>query len=133
VEANGLGRVDMIMRPALDAGKHGAIDVLLKRGLANNDGAAGAAQGLVRGGGDDVEEGHGILQRLARDEPGDMGDVGEGDRPHLVGNAFESFPVDVARIGRKTGDDHAGPFPFGDVAKEGPVEGHCGIQQLVVD
>ena len=96
----------MHQRAALQAGEDRRIDLLGEvRVIGQDHAAAGAAQGLVRGRGDDM----GVRERrgmgAARDEPGEMGDVDDEISADRVANGAETLEVPMARIGRAAGDD----------------------------
>src|SRR5699024_6302259 len=94
---------------ALDAGEDGGVELFVELGVAaggQNQAAARAAQGLVGGGGDDVgmRQGAGVL--AASDEAGDVGHVDEEPGADGVGNLAHAGPVDGARVGGKTTNEH---------------------------
>ena len=106
VEADSLGRDDLHERAALDTGEHLAVDLLGILFLAENESGAGAAQALVRGGGDEVGVGNGIGMRASRDETRDVSHVDEEESPDGIGDLAESREVDLARVGGSAGGDH---------------------------
>ena len=115
-EGHRLGRDHVHERPALDAGQHHAVEVLRMRGAAHHHAAAGAAQGLVRGGGDEVGVGHRRGVQPRRDQTGGVRDVGHEGRAHLVGDLAERLELDGAREGRAAGDDELRPVLPREVA-----------------
>ena len=79
-ERDRLGRDDVHERAALHAGKHLRVDFLGELFLAENQAAARAAQGLVRGGRDEIGVGNRRRMDARRDEPGDVRHVDEEQR-----------------------------------------------------
>ena len=106
-EADGLGGDDVFERAALQAGEDAAVDVLDELLLAQDEAAARAAQGLVRGGGHEVGVGHGAGVDAAGDEPGDVRHVDHVVGADLVRDFAEAREVDGARIGGGAGQDQA--------------------------
>ncbi len=76
-ERDRLGRDDVHERAALHAGKHLRVDFLRVLFLAENQAAARAAQGLVRGGRDEIGVGNRRRMDARRDEPRDVRHVDE--------------------------------------------------------
>ena len=74
-EGHGFGGDDVHQRAALLAGEDASIDCGGELLLAENQAGARSAQGLVRGGGDDVRVGHGRRMNAAGDESGEVGHV----------------------------------------------------------
>jgi hypothetical protein len=96
----------MHQRPALQAGEDGRVDLLGERLVIGQDHAAArAAQGLVRGGGDDmgVRERRGM--RATGHEAGEMRHVDHEIGADLVGDLAEAGEIPVPGIGRAAGDD----------------------------
>jgi hypothetical protein len=106
-EGDCLGGDDMHQRAALQAREDRRID-LLGDGLVigQHHAAARAAQGLMGGGGDNMgmAEGGGMLAR--RHQTGEVGHVHEQDGADFVSDLPEACEIEVARIGRSTGNDH---------------------------
>ena len=98
------------MRPALLAGKDGAIqlagDVAL---VSHQHGPARPAQALVGGRGDDVGYADRAGMYPRGHQSGNVGDVGQQIGPGLVGNLAETPPVDDFGVGRETRDDDLRP------------------------
>ena len=87
MEADGLGGDDVHQRSALHAGEDDFVDRAQRtRLLGQNQAGAGAAQRLVRGGGDDLGVGHRRRMRAARDQTGEVRHVHQIERAHLVGD-----------------------------------------------
>ena len=106
----------VVVRAALQAGEHGAIDRLLVRRSAQDHAAARPAQGLVRGGGDHVGDGDRRGVRAGGDQAGDVGDIGDEDRADLAGDLGERGEVDGARDRGAAGEQEARPLPAREVA-----------------
>ena len=84
----------MHQRAALQAGEHRRVDLLGELLVVGEDHAAArAAQGLVRGRGDDmgVRERRGM--RAARDQPGEMRHVDHEIGADLVGDRAEALEI----------------------------------------
>ncbi len=122
-EADGLGSDDVLERAALGAGEHGGVDLLGEVDglhlagldvllgdlvLAQDHAAAGAAQGLVGGGGDNVGIGHGALVNASGDETGDVGHIDHEESADGISDLTELGEVDLAGIGGSAGKDHLG-------------------------
>ena len=105
-EADGLARDDVHERAALGAGEDGGVNLLGELLLAEDDGAAGAAQGLVRGRRDHVGIGHGRGMGPAGDQAADVGHVHEHIGPDLVAYLADPGPVYDAGVGGGAGDYH---------------------------
>ena len=116
-ERHRLGGDDVHQRAALHAGEDGRVDLLGEVLLVGEDhGAARAAQGLVRGRGDDVRVRERRGMRAAGDQPGEVRHVDHQVGADLVGDLAEGGEVDDARIGAAAGDDHLRPV----LAREAP-------------
>ena len=116
VEGDGQGRRGVIVRPALQAGKHGAVDGFGVLFLGHDHAAAGAAQGFVRGRGDDIGESHRAWVGTTSDEAGDVGDVCNEDGADLLGNVRKSREVDDARNRGAAGPQQLGLLLLGDLS-----------------
>ena len=87
-EANGLTRDDMLQRAALNAGEDGLVDLLGDLlVVAEDQTAAGAAEGLVGGGGHHVGVGYGAHVQTRRHQAGDVGHIHHQIGTHLVARA----------------------------------------------
>src|SRR5699024_9731501 len=75
--------------------------------------AARAAQGFVRGGGDDVGVGDGTGILACGHEAGDVGHVDHEPGADGIGNLAHSCPVDMARVGGEAADERLGLVLFG--------------------
>ena len=64
-------------------------------------------EGFVSGGGYDVGVGDGVRREVCRNEAGDMGHVDHEIGAHFFGDLGEEREVQMARIRREAGDDHA--------------------------
>ncbi len=95
--------------------------------------AAGTAQGLVRGEGDDVGVGHRVGVRAAGDEAGDVRGVEHEQRADLVGDRAERLGIDDAGVGGGTGDDHLRPVLERQVADLVVVDALVGRRHAVGD
>jgi len=105
----------VVVGTALKTGENGHVDCLLDWLTINlgalvveDDTRARTSQRLVGGGGDDV----GVLERrgmkIGRNQTGDMGHVHEEVGTDFVADGTELAEIDVARVGRGTGNDHLG-------------------------
>ena len=113
-EAHGFGRDHMHQRAALSPGEHGGVDGLGVGGAAEDEAAAGTAQGFVRGGRDEIGVRHGRGMDAGGDETGDVRDVGKKVGPHAAGDLAHSGEVDDARVGAGADGDHLGLLAEGD-------------------
>ena len=105
-EGDRLARDDVHERAALHAGEYRLVDRLCVLLFAHDDAAAGAAQRLVRGGGDDIRVRHGRRVQARGDEPRDVGDVDHQISADFIGDLAQAGEVDDARIGGRACDDH---------------------------
>ncbi|MOA04655.1 hypothetical protein D3C78_1242220 [compost metagenome] len=100
-ESHGLGGDDVHQGAALIAGEDGRVQLLRQIGVIGKDhAAAGAAQGLVGGGGDDMGVRHRVRIFAAGDQTGIMGHVDHQISADFVGYSAEAGKIDLARIGR---------------------------------
>src|SRR3546814_7421428 len=94
-------------RPTLKAREHRGVDLLADRLVPAQDHAAPwAAQGLVRGGGDDIGMGQRAGVDAARHQPRKVRHVDEQIRAHLVADGAEPLEIDEAWIGRARSEEH---------------------------
>ena len=99
----------MLQRAALGAGEDGGVDALDEvLVVGQNQTAAGAAQGLVGGGGHHVSVGHGVLVLAAGHQTGNVGHIHHQHGAVAVGDLSQLLKVDGAGIGRSTGHDELG-------------------------
>ena len=113
----GLGGDDVHQRAALAAGKDGGVDLLGDDGVVGQDhAAAGAAQGLVIGGGHHIGVGHGAGMLACGHHARDVGDVHHQIGARFPGDFTEALEIDDAGVGRRAGDDHAGAMLQGQRA-----------------
>ena len=97
---------DVLQRPALLAGEHRGVDLLGdRRVVGQDDAAARAAEGLVRGGGRDVRVRHRGGVQPGGDQAGEVRHVDHQVGVDLVGDLPEPFEVQLPRVGRPAGDD----------------------------
>ena len=108
MEADSLGRDDLHERASLDTGENLSIDLLRVLFLAEDEAGAGAAEALVRGRGDEVGEGDGVLMDSACNEARYVGHVNEQEGTNGVGDLTESCEVDLTRVGGGACRDHPG-------------------------
>ena len=109
-EGNGLAGDHVHQGAALDAGEDGLVEVELvnSRLVGQNHAAAGAAQGLMGGGGDHVGVGEGGGMHACGNQTGDVGHVHHQDSADLVANFTELGEVDGAAVGGGAGHDQLG-------------------------
>mmetsp|Transcript_10413 Transcript_10413/g.25550 ORF Transcript_10413/g.25550 Transcript_10413/m.25550 type:complete len:289 (+) Transcript_10413:236-1102(+) len=88
----------VVVGAALQPGEHRLVDLLLVLLLVEDHTAAGAAQGLVRGGGDDVGVQEGVGHQVGGNEARDVRHVGHEVCAHLVANLAHTLVVVVARV-----------------------------------
>mmetsp|Transcript_4311 Transcript_4311/g.19240 ORF Transcript_4311/g.19240 Transcript_4311/m.19240 type:complete len:282 (-) Transcript_4311:28-873(-) len=119
------------MGTALEAGEHRAVDRLLVLLLVEDHAAAGAAEGLVRGGGDDVAVLEGLRLLLGGDEAGDVGHVHHEHGAALVRNLAKLGVLPVAGVRGAAADDHLGPEVHGLLLELGEVDVAGGRVELV--
>ncbi|CGW50339.1 Uncharacterised protein [Salmonella enterica subsp. enterica serovar Typhi] len=96
----------MHQRPALQAGKDGAVDFFRQPGVVGqNHAATRPAQRFMRGGGNHI----GIRQRrgetAARHQPGKMRHIHQQHRADGIGNAAKAGKIIVSWVGRSPGDN----------------------------
>src|SRR5690625_2267211 len=123
-EGDGLRRYHVLERAALVAGEDRPVDQLADLLVVTEDHpAARAAQSLVRRAGDHVRVRDRIGVEAGGDEAGDVGDVGEQVRAHLVGDLAEACEVDGAAVSAGAGDDQFGPVLPGELTHHVVIDG----------
>ena len=105
LQGHGLGGDGVHQRPALLAREDGGVELLGVVLLGQDHAGAGAAEGLVHGGGHDVGRGDGRRVQARGDQAGEVGHVGPQLRANLVGDGAERVEVQVARVRGPAGDD----------------------------
>ena len=105
-QANRFGGDGVNERATLRAGESELVDFLGEGGLAKHQAATRAAQGFVRGGGDDVGVRNRAGVNASGDESGDVRHVYEEKSFDRFGNFGDTFEIDDAGIGAGAGDDH---------------------------
>ena len=101
-------------------------------GAAQDHRAARAAQGFVRGGGDDVGVRHGRRMRATGNKACEVRHVDHQDRADLVGDLAESGEIELARIGRMAGDQQFRTVLQGEFADGRVVEQfRCRIEAVM--
>jgi len=97
---------DVHQGSALHSRKDLRVQGLGEVALAEDQSAAGTAQGLMGGHRDELAAGHRRRMKTGGDQTADMGDVGEDEGPDLIGNDTELFIIDRSRVGACADDDH---------------------------
>ena len=106
LETDGLGGDHVFQRTALLAGEHRRVDLLGDVGVVGEDDtAAGTTEGLVGRGGHDVGVRHRRRVQPGGDQPGEVRHVHHEVGADFVGDLPEPGEVELARVGRPTGDD----------------------------
>src|SRR5690606_35386539 len=114
LDGHRLGGDHVHQRAALDAGEDDALQLLADLGIGlarallagDDDAAARAAQGLVRGRGDHVGVRHRVGIHARGHEAGDVRHVHEQPGADLVGDRAVARPVDLLRVRAEAGNDH---------------------------
>ena len=133
LEGYGFGGDYVHQRAALLAGEDAAIYTGGELLLAEDQAAAGAAQGLVGGGGDDVGVGDGRGVGVACDEAREVGHVDHEVRPGFVRDGAHAGKVELARVGAAAAYDDLGFFAQGDGFELVVVDGFGVAADLVAD
>ena len=98
-EGHSLGSDHVLQRAALAAREHGLIELFGELGIAAEDqAAAGAAQGLVGGGGHHIAMGDRAGMHSSGHEAGDVGHIGQQIGTHFISDGAEGGEVDGAWI-----------------------------------
>ena len=99
----------MHQRAALEAGEDRRVDLLGELLVVGEDhAAAGPAQRLVRRRRDDMGVRERRRMRPARDQAGEMGDIGHEIGADRVADGAEALEIPMPRIGRAARDDELG-------------------------
>ena len=98
VKTNRFRRDDVFQRLAWDAGEHLRINFLRVFFARQNQAAARAAQGFVRGGRHKIRVLHRAGMNARRDEAGDVRNVRQQIRADLAGDLAHAFEINHARI-----------------------------------
>ena len=113
LQRHGEGADGVVVGTALEPGEHRAVDRLLVLLLVEDHAASGTSQGLVRGGGDHVRVGEGIVHDVRRDEAADVRHVGHEVGANLVADLPHALVVVVPGVRGRTGDDQLGAVQHG--------------------
>ena len=108
-QGNSLGGDPVHKRSTLHHREHGLVHGLRVLGLAQHHAATRAAQNLVRSERDDIGVRNRTRDRLAGDQPDEVGCVHHQDRSDLVRDGAERGKVDESGVGGRPADDHRGP------------------------
>jgi len=119
--------------PALPAREDRRIDFLGPLLVAQDHAAPRPTQRLVGRGGEDVGLAHRTRVNAARDEPRDVGDVGEQHGAHLVGDGAEGVEVDLPGIGGVAALDELRPALLREFADDVEVDALVVPAHAVVD
>ena len=104
----------MFQRAALSAGEDCRIDFFRQfLAVGQNHSAAGAAQGFVGGGGDNVGAVKRVGMAAAGNQTGKMRHVDHQISSRFIGNLAETGKVYLPRVGGTAGDDQFGLMFFG--------------------
>ena len=99
----------MHVRTALEAGEDRLVHLRGVFGLAEQHAAAGAPQGLVGRGRDDVGIGDRALVDAGDDQAGDVGDVADEIGADLLGDLTKDLEIDRPGVGGSAGNDDLRP------------------------
>src|SRR4051812_4916380 len=127
-----LGSDAVFQGAALHHREHGLVDGLGVFGLAEDDGSAGAPEGLVGGERHDVRVRHRRRIRAAGHEPDEVTGVDHHERADLVGDPAERLEVDGPGIRRESGKDDLRAVLDGQVPDPVHVDRLGGRVDLVV-
>ncbi|EAU64874.1 conserved hypothetical protein [Stigmatella aurantiaca DW4/3-1] len=123
LERHGLGGDDVHQRPALDAGEDLAVERLGELLTAQDEPAPRPPERLVRGGGDELRQGHGRRVNPRGHQAGDVRHVHHHRRAHAVGDLAELAEIERARVGARAHDDDLGLVLLGQARHLGEVDG----------
>ncbi len=99
-KGNRLTRDHMHQRTSLQAREYGRIDFLGNRLVIGEDhAAAGPAQSLVGGGGDDMRMGERARMHAGSDKAGEMRHINHQISPNFIGNGTEGREIQMPRVG----------------------------------
>ena len=105
LEGHRLGGDDVHQGAALHSRKDFRVQGAGELLFAEDESAAGAAEGLVGGHGDELAAGHRGGVQAGGDEAADVGDVGQNDGSDGVGDGPELLVVDRPGVGARADDD----------------------------
>ena len=121
----------MLQRAALRAGEHSGVDALCKdRVVGQDQAAAGAAQGLVGGGGHHIGIGHRALVLAAGHQTGNMGHIHHQECTVTVGDLSDLLKVDGTGVSGCTGHDQLGAHLLDLLFQLGVVDHAIGIDAV---
>jgi hypothetical protein len=98
-----------------------ALEVALIAAEEDNAGA-GATEGLVGGGGDDIGEVEGVSNLLSSDEAGEMSHVAHEEGTDLVGDVTELLVVPITGVSGAAADDDLGTEQHGGLTELDEVD-----------
>src|SRR6185437_4737335 len=130
-EGDGLARDDVNERAALLAWKHAAIDAGSEILLAEDQSGARAAQGFMRGGGDDVRVRYWRGMHARGNQAGEMSHVDDKKSADFVGNLAHAGKVEGAGISAAAADDHLRLFALGNLLQLVVVDDFCILADTV--
>ena len=130
-EADGLGGDDVLQRAALGAGEHGRVDALGNdRVVGQDQAAAGAAQGLVGGGGHHIGIGHRALVLATGHQTGNVSHIHHQECAVAVGDLSNLLKVDGTGVSGCTGHDQLGAHLLDLLFQLGVVDHAIGIDAV---
>lgn len=113
-EADGLSGDDVHEGAALDTWEDLLIDGLCVGFFAKDEAAAGATEGFVGGGGDEIGEGDGGGVEAGSDEAGDVRHIDHEVGADVICDGTEAFKIDNTGIGGSACEDEAGVVEGGE-------------------
>lgn len=112
LEGDGHGGNGVVVRATLARGEDGLVDAVLEVittvAAEEDQTSAGATEGLVGGGGDDVAEVEGRLGLFAGNQTGNVGHVAHEVGAVLVGDLAHGVILELTRVGGGTADEELG-------------------------
>src|SRR5690606_6917129 len=130
---DGDGRRRVVVRPSLQAGEYGAIDVFRVLGATEDHAAPRTAERFVGRGRHDVGDADRRGMHAADDEPGDVGDVRAELRADLVRDFTELVELEHARIRRRSAPDDLGPMLAREPPHLGQIDAVIGGRDAVAE
>ena len=131
VERNGFAGDDVLERAALPAWENSLVDGSAVLRLAENAAAARAAQGLVRGEGDDVRVWNWVGVRATCNETGQVRSVEHEHRAHFVRDCLERGGVEAAGVAGCASNDQLGAVLQREVAHLVHIDALLPLRHLV--